>query len=89
MGKKRKSKATDKLKTRLRVEHLDGYSNGSSDLSFGDPLIEPSVYHCSACNDDVLSQDVAWDEENQPHCPHCHGLLRRRLKSPPRYEGDV
>jgi formylmethanofuran dehydrogenase subunit E len=44
---------------------------------FGDPPTGPTFYHCDQCGEDILTQDVAWDRNDQPHCPECEGLLTR------------
>ena len=45
---------------------------------FGDSSVRPSFYHCVKCNADILAQDVAWDEDDQPRCPECDSILERR-----------
>lgn len=40
----------------------------------GQPDIEPSCYRCPE-HGLVLAQDVRWDRDDHPHCPHCDTLL--------------
>ncbi len=48
---------------------------------FGDSSVRPSFYHCVECKKDILVQDVAWDEEDQPRCPECDTILERRSRT--------
>jgi hypothetical protein len=41
---------------------------------FGIPDIAPSCYRCPE-HGMVLAQDVAWEEDDQPHCPDCRHVL--------------
>ena len=45
---------------------------------YGDSLTSPSVYHCPQCNEDILAQDIVWDQEDQSHCPNCDSILKRQ-----------
>ena len=49
------------------------FGTGSSRL-FGEPSTSASLYYCSRCSDEVLAQDVAWDQADQLYCPDC-GLI--------------
>lgn len=47
---------------------------------FGDSSVPPSFYYCIQCEEEVLAQDVVWDQAGQPHCPKpkCNSILESR-----------
>jgi hypothetical protein len=43
---------------------------------FGSSLILPSRYHCPE-HGDLLADEVVWQADGQPHCPHCGVVLQK------------
>ena len=42
---------------------------------FGIPQVEAKTYPCGSCDLAILAQEVVWDEDDNPCCPHCRALL--------------
>jgi hypothetical protein len=65
----------------IEPEYSESYAVDRDKGLFGDPSVRPSYYYCVECNEDILAQDVAWDEEDQPRCPECDSILERRSQT--------
>ena len=42
---------------------------------YGIPQVEARTYLCATCELQILAQEVVWEEDFEPHCPHCGGPL--------------
>ena len=42
---------------------------------FGDPRVEPSLYRCGGCSQDLLAAEAHWSQDGRALCPRCEGPL--------------
>ena len=43
--------------------------------AFGDPGVEPSLYRCDGCSQELLAAEAHWSQDGRALCPRCEGPL--------------
>jgi len=69
MTKKRNGKEQEE------IIHESFRAGEGGDL-FGSSLIPPTRYRCPE-HGDLFADEVIWQADGQPHCPHCGAVLQK------------
>jgi hypothetical protein len=48
---------------------------------FGDPRVDPSLYRCGRCRQEVLAAEAHWSQDGRALCPRCGGPLDPAINS--------